>query len=120
MLKEDTLKTNVLDKLCHEYIIGLNNMEKATACADAQLKLSQQINYKKGIAEGFPNYGSIYRNRGDFGPVVHLCPVWRKAGRYTGDRDKTLTGIVLLCFPLPSSPISFPHATMITRSFIQK
>lgn len=69
-MNEDTFKINTLNALCNEYIIELNNLEKATNCADQQLKLSQKIKYKKGIAEGLLNYGTIYLNRGDFGMAL--------------------------------------------------
>jgi serine phosphatase RsbU (regulator of sigma subunit) len=67
---EDSTKANVLDELCKEYIIELNNTEKASIYAGEQLKLSQKINYKKGIADGFLNYGSIYRSHGDFSMAI--------------------------------------------------
>ncbi len=64
-IKEDTSKIKILDKLSTEFI-SLTDNESAMKYVDKELVLSQKVNYKKGIANSFMNYSSIYRSHGDF------------------------------------------------------
>lgn len=68
LLKTDKTDTNKVIhsyKLCREYInIGL--YDTALNYGNAALRLAQQLNFKKGIANSYNNIGIVYRNQGDF------------------------------------------------------
>ncbi|HET6226943.1 MAG TPA: tetratricopeptide repeat protein [Bacteroidia bacterium] len=63
--KEDTNKANTLHELCRAYLFELNDNEKVGAYGKELLALSQKLNFKKGMAYGYLNWGIVTRNAGD-------------------------------------------------------
>ena len=62
--KEDTNKVNHLNKLFGDYIYS--SPDTALNYAQQALKLSEKINWKKGIANSFGNLGVCYRLKADY------------------------------------------------------
>jgi serine phosphatase RsbU (regulator of sigma subunit)/lipopolysaccharide biosynthesis regulator YciM len=60
----DTLKVNLRNELSRAYL--QKSPDKARACADDALALSQDINFKKGEANAINNIGVIEWQHGDF------------------------------------------------------
>ena len=63
--KEDTNKINHANNLCREYInIGL--YDTALHFSNYVLQLSQQLKFKKGIANSYNNIGIVYMYQGNY------------------------------------------------------
>ncbi len=66
--KEDTTKANILNKLSGAY--QGNDPDKAMEFAKQSLDLSEQIDFKKGIANAYNSMGIINRDNGNFLPAL--------------------------------------------------
>lgn len=62
---EDTVMAFRLNRLCGEYI-KTGNYDTATYFGSWCLQLSQQLNYKKGIADAHNNIGVIHYHQGNY------------------------------------------------------
>ncbi len=63
--KSDTIKIDHLNNLCWEYRkIGL--YDTAMQLGNKALQLSQQLNFKKGIANSYSNIGVVYWNQSNY------------------------------------------------------
>ena len=60
----DTLRAKILSAIALEFYI--NDPEKALPYANEQLKVSQKIGYKWGIAKALNIQATVYDNRGDY------------------------------------------------------
>lgn len=63
--KEDTSKANTLFELTRAYLFELNDNQKVGEYGALELRLSQRLNFKKGIAYGYLNRAIFYRAAGD-------------------------------------------------------
>jgi serine phosphatase RsbU (regulator of sigma subunit)/Tfp pilus assembly protein PilF len=63
--KEDTSKANVLNELARAHLFELNDISKMYIYGVQGLRLSRQLNYKKGIAYGLMHTGIFKRSHGD-------------------------------------------------------
>ena len=64
--KEDTSKVNLLNTLSSELVLEIN-YSLARKYADDALLLSEKLNFKKGIAGAYNNFGVIYSNQFNYG-----------------------------------------------------
>ena len=64
--KEDTVEANVLNMLSKVYLIDSNDFEKGKLYASQAFSLSKNLNYKKGIAQSFINYGNFYARKANY------------------------------------------------------
>lgn len=62
----DTLKINILVQISRSYLYDFNNVEKMKQYATQVIKLSQKINYKKGIANGYLYYGVYFNGQANY------------------------------------------------------
>ena len=62
----DTLKINILNQISRTYLYDFNNVEKMRQYATQVIKLSQKINYKKGIANGYLYYGVYFNGQANY------------------------------------------------------
>jgi signal transduction histidine kinase/tetratricopeptide (TPR) repeat protein len=62
--KPDTLSINRIDKLADDYFASYP--DSALYYGNIQIKLSKQINYKKGIADGLVHVADVNTLRGDY------------------------------------------------------
>ena len=67
--KEDTNKVIHLYKLCTEYYF-VSNYDTALYYGNVALKLAQQLNFQKGIANIYNTFGVIYWNKGDYSKTL--------------------------------------------------
>jgi class 3 adenylate cyclase/Tfp pilus assembly protein PilF len=67
--KEDTSKVNTLNALSRAYW-ERQNLDKAQQPANLALKLSQEINFKKGEADAYNNSGTIFYFQGDYSQAI--------------------------------------------------
>jgi serine phosphatase RsbU (regulator of sigma subunit) len=68
--KEDTSKANLLNELARAYLFELNDINKVYSYGAQELKLSRQLNYKKGIAYGLMHIGIFKRSHGDYKEAI--------------------------------------------------
>ncbi|MEO6901454.1 MAG: tetratricopeptide repeat protein [Bacteroidia bacterium] len=65
-IPEDTIKVNILNSLSRVYLVDSNDFEKGRMYANKALVLSQSLNYKKGIAHSYINYGTFYLRKANY------------------------------------------------------
>jgi serine phosphatase RsbU (regulator of sigma subunit) len=68
--KEDTAKANILNELARAHLFELNDISKMYTYGAQGLKLSRQLNYKKGIAYGLMHTGIFKRSHGDYKEAI--------------------------------------------------
>lgn len=68
--QEDTLKANILNELARSCLFELNDINKVYIYGAQELKLSRQLNYKKGIAYGLMHIGIFKRSHGDYKEAI--------------------------------------------------
>jgi serine phosphatase RsbU (regulator of sigma subunit)/Tfp pilus assembly protein PilF len=68
--KEDTAKANLLNELARAHLFELNDINKVYTYGTQELKLSQKLNYKKGIAYGLMHIGIFKRSHGDYREAI--------------------------------------------------
>jgi serine phosphatase RsbU (regulator of sigma subunit) len=68
--KEDTVKANILTELARAHLFELNDISKMYTYGVQGLKLSRQLNYKKGIAYGLMHTGIFKRSHGDYKEAI--------------------------------------------------
>ncbi|MCD4695351.1 MAG: tetratricopeptide repeat protein [Bacteroidales bacterium] len=66
--KTDTAQVNLLNKISEKYLYI--DTEKINEFARQALKLSEDINYQKGIAQSFNNLGIYYRAKGIYSQSI--------------------------------------------------
>ena len=68
--KEDTSKVNLLNELARAHLFELNDISKMYMYGAQELKLSRQLNYKKGIAYGLMHIGIYKRSHGEYKEAI--------------------------------------------------
>jgi len=81
----DTLKVNLLYKISKEY--WGNNSEKGMDYANQSLKLSEQINYQKGIANAYNGIGGINDDNGNYPAAIEYHKKSLEIREAIGDKE---------------------------------
>jgi len=66
--KEDSNKVNLLNQLCQQY--RNDDPEKAMKYGNLAISLAEVLEYKRGIAASYENFGRIYRNKGEYNEAL--------------------------------------------------
>lgn len=86
--KEDTNKVNTLNVLSSQ-LQGIGKYQLAIKYADSALFLSQKINFKKGIAKSYKNYGTIsWQNLGKYPEALKYYSDALKIMQEIGDKQE--------------------------------
>lgn len=64
--KEDTLKAKHLNLISGDYTFDFAEYDSGFQYAQQAYLLSNKLNFKKGIAESFNNFGAVYFRRGNY------------------------------------------------------
>ena len=83
--KEDTSKVNLLNTLSSELVLEIN-YSLARKYADDALLLSEKLNFKKGIAGAYNNFGVIYSNQFNYGEAFRNYLTSLKIREEIGDK----------------------------------
>jgi serine phosphatase RsbU (regulator of sigma subunit)/Tfp pilus assembly protein PilF len=107
--KEDTAKANLLNELARAYLFELNDINKVYIYGAQELKLSRELNYKKGIAYGLMHIGIFKRSHGDYKEAITYANKSLELMKEIG--DKKGEGSCYINLGLSYSDISnFPKA----------
>ncbi len=85
--KEDSSKVNILNDLSWE-LINTGDYAKADAKANEALRLSEKINFKKGLSLSLNNIGIIYWYQGDYPKALEYQYKVLKASEENGDKKR--------------------------------
>ena len=91
--REDSNKVNILYQLSE-----LCDAEDILKYAEPSLKLSEKLNYKKGIANSFNNIGFVHSENGQVEKALEFYIHALKIQEEIGDKGKRLLTIILALF----------------------
>jgi class 3 adenylate cyclase/Tfp pilus assembly protein PilF len=86
---KDTARVNILNKLSKEF--EFRNPDKSFEYANKAVRLSEEIDYKEGLAYGYMNIGNYYTEQGAYDNAIkyfeYSLDVYKKLGDVTGEKD---------------------------------
>jgi tetratricopeptide (TPR) repeat protein len=85
MAKEDTVKVNTLNELFLEY--EFSDSAKAQECLNKAFELSNQADFKKGLASTYINLGYFAEDKGDFPVALKNYEISLKTFEIIGDKE---------------------------------
>ena len=85
--KEDTSKVKILVALCSEYRI-IGEMDKAIQLGNEGLKLTRELNWKKGEAEILTNIGIVHWSQGNYSQALTNYSKALRINEQIGDEAK--------------------------------
>lgn len=83
---DDTLKALTLIELCTSYRKEINNIEKVEENANKLLALSRKLNYKKGKAYAYMNFGTALWSKGDYLKSIDYSQMSLRLMQEMGDK----------------------------------
>jgi class 3 adenylate cyclase/uncharacterized protein HemY len=86
---KDTARVNILNKLSKEF--EFRDPDKSYQYAEEAVRLSEEIDYKEGLAYGYMNIGNYYTEQGAYDNAIkyfeHSLEVYKKLGNVTGEKN---------------------------------
>ena len=86
---EDTTRVNILNKLSKEF--EFREPEKSYEFGEEAVRLSEEIDYKEGLAYGYMNIGNYYTEQGAYDNAIkyfeYSLDVYKKIGDVSGKQS---------------------------------
>jgi class 3 adenylate cyclase/tetratricopeptide (TPR) repeat protein len=86
---KDTVRVNILNSLSKEF--EFREPDKSYQYAEEAVRLSEEIGYKKGLANGYMNIGNYHSEQGDYDNAIkyfeYALELYKKLGDITGEKN---------------------------------